>query len=119
MKTYLPEGRLSENTRTRKPLTAADLQEAILRNEILEAPAYMCDDEHNLLVNIAGVRGIIPRDEGAIGIKEGTVRDIALISRVGKAVCFTVKKLELICRVVPKGGSTALPRGIYCIFIGG
>lgn len=94
MKTYLPEGRLSENTRTRKPLTAADLQEAILRNEILEAPAYMCDDEHNLLVNIAGVRGIIPRDEGAIGIKEGTVRDIALISRVGKAVCFTVKKLE-------------------------
>lgn len=94
MKTYFPEGRLSENIRIRKTLTATDLQEAMSRNEILEAPAYMCDNDHNLLVNVGGVRGIIPRDEGAVGIKEGTVRDIALISRVGKAVCFTVQSLE-------------------------
>ena len=33
---------------------------------------------------------IIPREEGAIGIREGTVRDIAVISRVNRPVCFII-----------------------------
>ncbi len=54
----------------------------------------MCDSEHNLIVDLgSNVRGIIPRDEGAMGIAEGQVRDIALISRVNKPVCFTVTDL--------------------------
>jgi small subunit ribosomal protein S1 len=36
------------------------------------------------------MKGIIPRAEGAMGIEEGTVRDIALISRVNKPVCFVI-----------------------------
>ena len=36
------------------------------------------------------MRGIIPREEGALGIREGTVRDIAIISRVNKPVCFII-----------------------------
>lgn len=62
--------------------------------EILEADVLMCDAEHNMIVNLGCMRGIVPRDEGAIGIREGNVRDIALISRVGKPICFTVKSVE-------------------------
>ena len=36
------------------------------------------------------MKGIIPRNEGALGIEEGTVRDIALISRVNKPVSFVI-----------------------------
>lgn len=36
---------------------------------------------------------MIPRDEGALGLREGRVRDIAVISRVGRPVCFTVKDI--------------------------
>jgi len=36
------------------------------------------------------MKGIIPRNEGAVGIDDGTTRDIALISRVNKPICFKV-----------------------------
>jgi small subunit ribosomal protein S1 len=56
----------------------------------MEAPVIMCDASHNLIVNLGCMRGIIPRNEGALGIDNGTTRDIALISRVGKPVSFIV-----------------------------
>ena len=40
------------------------------------------------------MRGIIPREECAMGIKDGLVRDIAIISRVNKPVCFKVLEIE-------------------------
>lgn len=52
----------------------------------------MCDHEHNLIVDLHGLRGVIPREEGAVGIREGTVRDIAVLSRVGKSVCFVIDR---------------------------
>ena len=73
---------------------SSDIKEAVETGEILESTAFMCDNDHNLLVNLGCMRGIIPRCEGAIGIKEGTTRDIALISRVGKAVSFTVTEIK-------------------------
>ena len=36
----------------------------------------------------------IPREETAIGISDGSVRDIAILSRVGKPVCFRITSLE-------------------------
>ena len=57
---------------------------------MLEAPVVMCDAAHNLMVNLGCMKGIIPREEGALGIADGSTRDIALISRVGKPVCFVV-----------------------------
>lgn len=87
MTKFLPEGVGS----TQGAITLATLNDALEKCKILEAKAVMCDSEHNLIVDLgANVRGIIPRDEGAIGIAEGQVRDIALISRVNKPVCFTV-----------------------------
>ena len=39
------------------------------------------------------MKGVIPREEGALGISDGSVRDIALISRVNHPVCFTVEDI--------------------------
>ncbi len=95
MKMCYPEGWLTERTENRKGFySKTRLENARDSGEILEAIAYMCDNDHNLLVNLGSMRGIIPRVEGALGIREGQTRDIALISRVGKAVCFTVKEIK-------------------------
>ena len=88
---YKPEGYLSNASRGN--YTSADLAEAKITKAVLEAPVIMCDASHNLVVNLGCMKGIIPRSEGAIGITEGYTRDIALISRVGKTVCFTVTSI--------------------------
>ena len=58
--------------------------------KILEGRAALCDSEHNIIVDLPCIKGIIPRIEGAIGIESGKTRDIALISKVNKPVCFKV-----------------------------
>ena len=89
--TFFPEGWLKSAASNQKNmLTPSALAQAAATGEILEAPCLMCDAHHNLIVDLGCMRGIIPREEGAIGITEGIVRDIALISRVGKAVSFVV-----------------------------
>lgn len=69
------------------------LQEAMLQGKILEARVLLCDNEHDLHVDLPCAKGIIPREEGALGISEGTTKDIALITKVNKPVCFKVKQI--------------------------
>ena len=88
---YYPEGWLIDTAENRAALqSTAALIEACRTGQILEGRALVCDSSHNLLVDLGCVKGIIPRDEGALGIREGTVRDIAIISRVNRPVCFVV-----------------------------
>ena len=84
MNEFWPEGML----RNKGGYSEAFLEQAYKNEEILEAVALVCDEEHNLIVELGSMKGIIKREEGAMGIREGAVRDIALISRVGKSVCF-------------------------------
>lgn len=96
MNGFNPEGyKESAQGGKKQNYTSAHLENAMRSGEILQATAYMCDSDHNLLVSLGCMRGVIPRVEGAIGIEEGTTRDIALISRVGKTVCFTVKEISI------------------------
>lgn len=95
MKKYFPEGyafECEENKESLKSITA--LENAFKEQKILEAKAVMCDSNHNLIVDLNGIKGIIPRNEGAIGISDGSVRDIAIISKVGKPVCFIITDIE-------------------------
>ena len=71
--------------------TPASLAEAMREGKILEAKAVMCASQHNMIVDLKFMRGLIPREEGALGIKDGTVRDIAILSRVNRPVCFLVE----------------------------
>lgn len=71
-----------------------EIKEAIADREIFEGKVVLCDSEHNLHIDLGVCEGIIPRVEGAYGILEGTTRDIALISRVNKSVCFRIMGLS-------------------------
>ncbi len=95
MRSFAPEGsRLQDPHVVQMLQTPAALREAMASEEVLEATAVLCDSRHDLHVRLGCMEGIIPHDEGAIGIADGTVKDIALLSRVGKAVCFTVQAFE-------------------------
>ena len=88
---YMPEG-FGTGTKV-APLTLPVLEKARYSGQILEARAIMCDNDHNLIVDCGDVRGIIPREEAALGIRDGFVKDIAVLSRVNKTVCFKVREL--------------------------
>lgn len=88
---YLPEGMLINTCDNQKTLSSlTNMREAKLSDKILEAKATVCDARHNLIVDLGYIKGVIPREEGAVGIKEGTVRDIAVISRVNRPVSFVI-----------------------------
>ena len=91
MSNFLPEGKYIDDIQNKSYLrNMASLTEAYNKGVILEARATSCNLNHDLLVDLGMCKGIIPRVEGAIGIDEGTTRDIAIISKVGKPVCFKV-----------------------------
>lgn len=96
MKDYYSEGTLINTDENKKFMqNKTQLSVAQSLGIILEANVIMCDAEHNLIVDLGIMKGKIPRVEGAIGIKEGKTRDIALISRVGRAVSFLIDGFDV------------------------
>ncbi|MBO5448592.1 MAG: S1 RNA-binding domain-containing protein [Ruminococcus sp.] len=92
---YLPEGKIFNSAENRYYLQSEkNMLEAQARGLILEGHAVLCDAEHNLTVELPFGKGIIPRKEGAVGIENGSTRDIALLSRVNKTVCFKVMQVH-------------------------
>lgn len=88
---YLPEGKIIDTADNIRALSSVtNMIEAKNKGRILEARATVCDAKHNLIVDLGDIKGIILREEGAVGIREGTVRDIAVISRVNRPVCFVI-----------------------------
>lgn len=95
MKEFYPEGFIGTTYENRKSMsTPAMLYQAQSSSSILEANVIMCDAEHNMTVDLGCMKGVISREDGAIGISEGTTRDIALISRVGRPVSFCVTAIK-------------------------
>ena len=95
MKEFYPEGFIGTTYENRKSMsTPAMLYQAQSASSILEANVIMCDAEHNMTVDLGCMKGVISREDGAIGIREGTTRDIALISRVGRPVSFCVTAIK-------------------------
>lgn len=91
MKKYYPEGTITENKINKRYMESINgLRECFFTEKILEAKAVLCDHEHNLHIDLGIMEGIIPREECVIGISDGSVRDIAIISRVNKPVCFKI-----------------------------
>lgn len=71
-----------------------EIYTAMQDGSILEATVIRCDAQHNLIVALEGMTGIMPREECALGIDTGQTREIAILSRVGKPVCFQVQRIE-------------------------
>jgi small subunit ribosomal protein S1 len=92
MSTYKPEGMWADTLANRQSFRSVSaLQEAFAAGKILESRAIVCDAQHNLIVDMGAFRGIIPREEGALGIADGNHRDIAIISKVNKPVCYKLQ----------------------------
>ncbi len=94
MTAYLPEGFLINTTENIRNLSSYDLfYKAYLDKTPLEARANYCDRDHNLHIDFGFIHGIIPREECALGIKEGITKDIAIIARVNKPVRFVIDEI--------------------------
>lgn len=95
MQEFYPEGFIGTTYENKKFMsTPAALYQAQSASSILEANVIMCDAEHNMTVDLGCMKGIIAREDGAIGISDGSTRDIALISRVGRPVSFCVTAIK-------------------------
>ena len=66
------------------------LKYAMERQIILESSVTMCDHQFNLFVDLGqGIKGIVPRDE-VVYSSSGPVKDIAILTRVGKTISFKI-----------------------------
>ena len=86
---YLPEG-----LRPQAVLSIPALKEALERHDVLEGMVLRCDAGRALHVSLGALEGIIPREEALAPWISGADREIALLSRVGKPVCFQVTELR-------------------------
>ena len=92
---YLPEGYLINSKENNFYLLSIEnFNRAFFEKIPLEQRATFCDCNHNLHIDFGFIHGIIPKDECATGIKEGTTKDIAIISRVNKPVRFIIKEIS-------------------------
>jgi len=88
MQPYHPEGPFLT------ALSPESIVSAVGTEKILQAYCYKCDEAHNLYVDLGSIKGMIPREEAALGIREGITKEIAILSRVGKSVSFRVLSLN-------------------------
>lgn len=84
MQPYSPEGVCEA------PPSLDALRKGAGTGEIFQANCVKCDEYHNLHVDLGPIRGLIPREEACASIPGGTVKEYAILSRVGKGVCFQV-----------------------------
>ncbi len=91
---YKPEGGIIGSAANRAyTCSEAGLEKAMNEGIILEAMAVRCDEQMRLSVDLGGICGIIEHDEAVYTPDRDKARDIAVLTRVGKAVCFKVKRL--------------------------
>ena len=86
---YMPEG----HGRPARGLTDGALAAAFAGGQILESTALAFDQARRLCFEIGGRPAFMPYAECADGVAEGAVRDIALLTRVGRPTCFKIAAL--------------------------
>jgi small subunit ribosomal protein S1 len=92
---YLPEGSSVYSQENLSYISSlSGLERAMREDRILEANAIKCDEEFNLYVDLCGIQGIISREECVLTQNGEPIKDIAIITRVGKPVCFKVLSIE-------------------------
>lgn len=89
---YLPEGSLIGTPENREYISSLKgLEKARIEGKILEGVVDKCDSEtYTLHLDLNGIHAIIERDESCYGEE---IKDIAIITRVGKSVAFKVMQI--------------------------
>ena len=105
MTEYMPEGYLiTKETNYSYLSSKSGLERAAEDGIILEAPVTLCDHNFNLHVELCrSVSGIIPRDEVQYVEDGEQIKDIAILTRVGKTVCFKISGFN----TLPSGKTVA------------
>lgn len=92
---YKPEGFIIDTPENKEYMqNLQSLEYAMNAGIILESRVSLCDSEHNLIVDLGKYKGIIHRNETAYSIDGSEIRDIAIITRVGKPVCFKITGID-------------------------
>ncbi len=96
MNRYMPEGMLIKTEKNYEYLSSKEgLLYALEHGLILEYTVTMCDHAFNLHIDLpSGIKGIIPRAEVLYSEEGEGAKDIAILTRVGKACCFKVLGLR-------------------------
>lgn len=91
---YLTEGNLIGTPQNGEYLSSLDALETAMREgRILEAVATRAQGANELLVDLGNYTGVIEKED--VQLTDGEpVKDIAVITRVGKPVCFKVVEIE-------------------------
>ena len=92
--TYLPEGSLIGTKENSEYLSSVQgIERAMAQGKILEAVAVLCDGTMTLTVDLGCIFGYVSKNECAFSNDGEAIKDIAIISRVGKPICFKVLSL--------------------------
>ncbi len=92
---FKPEGMLEKTKENKEALSSpAALEHAWRAGQILEAPVLLCDNRLRLHVDLGCMRGIIEREEALYCRPGESIKDIAIITRVGKTVAFKILRFE-------------------------
>lgn len=93
---FPPEGSTPPETPTLEQLRAA-----VTSGTVLEGLVQRCSPEHDLYLSLGSVTARIPRSEVCAPWISGADREISILSRVGKSVCFKVKSLSADAKGAP------------------
>ena len=92
---YYPEGYRLGSAENREYLTSFfGLERAMNEGKILESTVLLCDSSMRLHVDLYGIEGIIEREETMFCRSGDPIKDIAVITRVGKPICFKILRFE-------------------------
>ena len=96
MNKYIPEGTLISTARNYEYTASLEgLDAAREKGLILEGTVILCDHNLNLHLDLGPkIRAVIPKDEVQYARDGEEIKDIAILTRVGKSVCFKVKGFE-------------------------
>ena len=86
--------RTENNYRNASRLSAAELRAAMASREILQSTALAFDTQRQLRFELGGCRAVMPFGQCADGADTGSVRDIAVLTRVGRPTCFVIEGMD-------------------------
>ncbi len=88
---YKPEGSVIAYAENKEYISSEQsLRKACDEGIILEAMAVRCDSSFKLTVDLGCMKGYIDREDVQYSKESEDARDIAVITRVGKAICFKI-----------------------------
>lgn len=96
MNIYKPEGLVLQSEKNRYFTSSQErIEEAFEKGVILEGRVNLCDHKMGLHVNFGGgITGVIPKEEVLFSPTGAPIKDIAVLTRVGKAASFKIKSIE-------------------------